>query len=263
MVRGRGRHGGRGPPRMQSRGQGSSWSKLDTRSTTVVRVVEIPSGTGLGDLRAHFSQFGVITGLEEDPPLGARVTFEARKQAEAAIVGGKRLGEHTMILQWGTSSPAVASAGLTPSGHTKAPALSRCTSGSGGIATSQSGRGAGEKLEAVAKEEKGSEPKVKTGSGMEADASEDQPEAKQEAAGQERATVEVRGEVAEVEEVSVADELPFESDSANPVEEDEGEEPPDVVDVADEGDEEDEHPDTVNMEDEEELEFDEAGEGHK
>eukprot|EP00873_Tetraselmis_striata_P014893 jgi/Tetstr1/435157/TSEL_002614.t1 len=102
VARGRGRRGGPVPGR--GRGpHGSSWSKLDTRTTTIVRVVELPEGADVEALAAHFAQFGEVVSAEADGP-GARITFDTRKQAEAALLQGKRLGEAAMILQWGSAS---------------------------------------------------------------------------------------------------------------------------------------------------------------
>ena len=114
-IRGRGARrgglGGRAP--LGARGPGSSWSRLDTRTTTTVRVVELPEGVDLEGIKGHFAQFGHITSVEADPAGGARVAFEARKQAEEALKGGKKLGESTMILQWATASASSSTAAPT------------------------------------------------------------------------------------------------------------------------------------------------------
>lgn len=66
----------------------------------MVRVVELPRGADVAALAAHFGQFGEVVAAQPDGP-GARITFAQRRQAEAALTRGKRLGEAPMILQWG------------------------------------------------------------------------------------------------------------------------------------------------------------------
>uniref|UniRef100_A0A061QRI7 RNA-binding protein 26 n=1 Tax=Tetraselmis sp. GSL018 TaxID=582737 RepID=A0A061QRI7_9CHLO len=137
-ARGRGRwRGGRGS--MPGRGAGAWTNKLDTRSTTVVRVVEVPAGVDFEALRAHFAAFGEVSRVEQDPLGGARVVFESKKEAEAALIGGKKIGEAQMILQWGTPFPA--SAAARPSRPSAAAAPSPASAPAAATAASGHGRG--------------------------------------------------------------------------------------------------------------------------
>eukprot|EP00951_Prasinocladus_malaysianus_P038573 scaffold424713_cov34-Prasinocladus_malaysianus.AAC.1 len=136
-------------------GSASFFPYISHVTSQVVRVVEVPDGVDLDMLKQHFSKFGEVslrrplrsliesgnlitsatpntyapvTETEADLPSGARITFENRKQAEAALIGGKKLGDHTMILQWGlpfASMPVPTS----PNGAKKPASTAPSTSG--------------------------------------------------------------------------------------------------------------------------------------